>query len=77
MFYDSLNVSGSATPNGCSRCLPKTVHNWIGMVKAFCQGISSAGLPTFLSYLFVMHQPQYLSVMKAETQFLDFKILAV
>ena len=47
-------------------------HNWIGMV-ASCQGRSSIGLPTYLSCLFAMHGPQYLSVMKANIQFLDFR----
>ena len=38
MFHDSLNVSGSVTPNYFSRILPRAVHNWIGMVDGVLSG---------------------------------------
>ena len=37
-FQDSLNESGSATPNCFSRSFPRAVHNWTGMVVGFVSG---------------------------------------
>ena len=38
LFQDSLNESGSATPNCFSRSFPRAVHNWTDMVVGFVLG---------------------------------------
>ena len=50
MFHDSLNVSGSATPNCFSRFLPKAVHNCRGMVDGFISG----QILSWVTHIFVM-----------------------
>ena len=50
IYYESLNDSGSSTPNCFLRSFPRAVHNWTCMVDGFLLGqILSCAF-----YIFVM-----------------------
>ena len=73
LFQDSLNESGSATPNCFSRSFPRAVHNRTGMWLALCWGRSSIRPPTFLSCPSAMHRPLCLPIMNAKIHFIYFR----